>query len=69
MDNLALAVNDDLVFRFPKYEEGATKIELEAALLPELQKRLDVVYLARSSLAPTKHWTHLSGYRWIKGVR
>ena len=69
MDNLALAVNDDLVFRFPKYEEGATKIELEAALLPELQKRLDV-RIPSPEFVGTDPSTGLtfSGYRWIKGV-
>ena len=42
MDNLALMVNGEHVFRFPKLEEAAAHIELEATLLPELQKMLDV---------------------------
>ncbi len=69
MDNLALVVNDEFVFRFPKLEEAATKIELEATLLPELQKRLDV-RIPSPEFVGTDPSTGLtfSGYRWIKGV-
>ena len=36
MDNVAVTVNDEYVFRFPKIEKAATRVALEAALLPEL---------------------------------
>ena len=69
MDNLALAVNDEFVFRFPKLEEAATKIGLEAVLLPELQKRLDV-RIPSPEFVGTDPGTGLtfSGYRSIEGV-
>ena len=69
LDNLALAVNDELVFRFPKLDEAAAKIELEATLLPELQKRLDVRIPTPEFVGtdPSTGFT-FSGYRWINGV-
>ena len=55
MDSLALTVNDEYVFRFPKLEEAAAKIRLEAVLLPVLQESLDVrIHQAPSSLGQTR---------------
>ena len=68
-DNVVVSVNDDLVFRFPKGEESASMIELEAAVLPELQKRLDVP-IPSPKFVGTDPSTGLifAGYRWIRGV-
>jgi hypothetical protein len=42
MDNTALLVAGELVFRFPKHAESAGRLEREIALLPELARRLDL---------------------------
>lgn len=39
-NNDVLIVNQDIVFRFPRYAEGVQKLLLEATLLTELQGRL-----------------------------
>ncbi len=69
LDNLALAVNGEFVFRFPRHAEGAAKIEIEAAFLPELQEGLDV-RIPSPGFVGTDPGTGLtfSGYRWIEGV-
>ena len=69
MDNLALTVNDQFVFRFPKLEEVAAKMEFEPILLPELQKRLDV-RIPSPEFVGTDPSTGFafSGYRRINGV-
>ncbi len=69
MDNLALTVNDELVFRFPKIEKAAAKVAVEAALLPELQRGLDV-RIPCPEFVGTDPRTGLpfSGYRRIGGV-
>ncbi|WP_257147702.1 hypothetical protein [Bacillus sp. AW] len=36
-NNDVLIVNDDIVFRFPKYEKGIEKLRLETKLLERLQ--------------------------------
>ncbi len=71
MDNVAVTVtvNDEYVFRFPKIEKAATKVALEAALLPELQKGIDL-RIPCPELVGTDPRTGLrfSGYRRIDGV-
>ena len=69
MDYLALKVNDEYVFRFPKLAEAAAKLEVEAALLPELQGRLDL-RIPSPELVGVDPSTGLTfvGYRWIEGV-
>ena len=69
MDNVAVTVNDEYVFRFPKIEKAATKVALEAALLPELQKGIDL-RMPCPELVGTDPRTGLrfSGYRRIDGV-
>ena len=69
MDSLALTVNNEYVFRFPKLEEAAAKIRLEAVLLPVLQERLDVRIPSPEFVGtdPSTGFT-FSGYRWIKGI-
>ena len=69
MDNLALDINSEYVFRFPKLEEAAAKIELEAVLLPVLQQSLDV-RIPSPEFGGTDPGTGLtfSGYRRIEGV-
>ena len=69
MDNLALVVNDEYVFRFPKLEEAAAKIEIKAAVMPALQSSLDV-RIPSPEFIGTDPSTGLtfSGYRRIDGV-
>ena len=69
MDNLALVFNDEYVFRFPKLEDAAAKIELEAVLLPVLQSSLDI-RIPSPEFVGTDPGTGLtfSGYRRIEGV-
>ena len=69
MDNLALTVNGAYVFRFPKAEDAAAKMELEVALLPKLQESLDV-RIPSPEFVGTDPSTGLtfSGYRRIEGV-
>ena len=70
MDNLALTVNGEYVFRFPKLEEAADKVELEAAVLPALRDSLEV-------RIPTPEFVGIdprtgltfSGYRRIEGIQ
>jgi aminoglycoside 2''-phosphotransferase len=42
MDNRALLVAGELVFRFPKHAESAGRLQREIALLPKLAPRLDL---------------------------
>ena len=69
MDNVAVTVNGEYVFRFPKLEEAADKIGLEAAVLPALQGSLDV-RIPSPEFVGTDPSTGLtfSGYRRIEGV-
>ncbi|MDE2802660.1 MAG: phosphotransferase, partial [Chloroflexota bacterium] len=69
MDNVALTVNDEYVFRFPKIAKAAAKVAVEAALLPELQERVDV-RIPCPEFVGTDPRTGLSfsGYRRIDGV-
>ena len=69
MDNVAVTVNDEYVFRFPKIEKAATKVALESALLPELQEGLDL-RIPCPELVGTDPRTGLrfSGYRRLDGV-
>ena len=69
MDNVALTVNGEYVFRFPKLEEAAAKIELEAAVLPALQSSLDI-RIPNPEFVGIDPRTGLtfSGYRRIEGI-
>ena len=42
MDSIALLVNREWMFRFPKHDGVSARVELEARLLPELQRVVDV---------------------------
>lgn len=42
MDSIALLVNREWIFRFPKHDGVSARVELEARLLPELQPVVDV---------------------------
>lgn len=70
MDSLALTVNGEFIFRFPKLEEAAAKIELEAAVLPALRNSLDVRIPSPEFVAihPSTGLT-FSGYRRIEGIQ
>ena len=69
MDNVAVTVNDEYVFRFPKIEKAAVRVAVEAALLPELQKGLDL-RIPCPEFVGTDPRTDLSfsGYRRLDGV-
>ena len=68
-NNDVLVVNDELVFRFPKHDEGVTRLKVEAAILTGVQgyfsavKVPDPIYM---SLSPRVGQAFI-GYRMIQG--
>ena len=69
MDNLAFDVNGKYIFRFPKLKKASDHLELEAAVLPELQKGLAVRIPSPEFVGtdPRTGFT-FSGYKRIDGV-
>ena len=68
-NNDVLVVNDQIVFRFPRYEDGARRLEIEAAILAGIQSHITAVQV------PNPRWMSLSpvvreaflGYSMIQG--
>lgn len=69
MDNLALDVNGEYIFRFPKLKKASDHLELEATVLPELQRSLAVRIPSPEFVGtdPRTGFT-FSGYRRIDGI-
>ena len=42
-NNDILVVNDEVIFRFPKYDEGVKRLEIETAILTGIQRYLTTV--------------------------
>jgi len=68
-NNDILVVNDDIIFRFPKFEEGVKRLEIETAILTGIQCYLTAVCVPNPiyvSLANTVGQAFM-GYRMIRG--
>ena len=69
MDSIAVLVNREWIFRFPKHDGVSAGIELEARLLPELQRSIDVripvpVFVGTDPRTGRR----FSGYRRVEGA-
>lgn len=69
-DYCVFLVNNELIFRVPRYLEAARRLELERRLLPELQKIVDISIPQIEFVS--QEYSGLErifvGYRMIKGV-
>ena len=68
-NNDILVVNDEVIFRFPKYDEGVKRLEIETAILTGIQRYLTTVSVPNPiyvSLAKTVGQAFM-GYRMIRG--
>src|SRR5438309_9960998 len=68
-NNDALIVNEEFVFRFPRYSEGIKRLEIEAALLAGIQNHvtLSVPCITFDNLAVQTVGEAFIGYRLIAG--
>jgi hypothetical protein len=68
-NNTVLIVNDELIFRFPRYAAGVRRLEAEAALLERIRPRLPlpVPHPRYSSFEPREVGRVFMGYRRIPG--
>jgi aminoglycoside 2''-phosphotransferase len=67
--NDILIINDEFVFRFPRYVEGIKRLQIEAALLTDIQQRvtLSVPCISFDNLSAQKIGEAFIGYRFIAG--
>ncbi len=68
-NNDILVVNDEVIFRFPKYDQGVKRLEIETAILTGIQRYLTTVSVPNPiyvSLAKTVGQAFM-GYRMIRG--
>ena len=69
MDSIALLVNREWVFRFPKHDGVSAGTELEARLLPELQQAIDVrIPVPEFVGTDPRTGRRFSGYRKVEGA-
>ncbi len=69
-ENYVLEVNDELIFRFPRWREGVMQLQMELKLLPIVAKVASVKvpefeWIWRGGRGP---WRIVVGYRKIPGV-
>ena len=68
-NNDVLTVNDEIIFRFPKYDDGVSRLEVETAILAGIQSHITAVRVPDPeyvSLEPTVGRAFV-GYRMIRG--
>lgn len=69
-DNCVFLINNEFIFRFPRYPEAARRLDLERRLLPELQKVINtpIPQFEFVSTDCPEFKRLFVGYRMIKGV-
>lgn len=69
-NNDVLIVNDNLVFRFPKYVEGIKKLIKETEILEQIKGKLSlsIPYPQYSSMEPNEVGKVFTGYKLIEGT-
>ncbi|MFI8574995.1 phosphotransferase family protein [Rossellomorea aquimaris] len=69
-NNDVLIVNDNLVFRFPKYVEGIKKLLIETEVLEQLKGKLSlsIPYPQYKSMEPNEVGKVFTGYKRIEGT-
>ena len=69
MDSIALLVNREWIFRFPKHDGVSARVELEARLLPEPQRAIDVrIPVPEFVGTDPRTGRRFSGYRKVEGA-
>lgn len=69
-NNDIIIINDDMVFKFPKYSEGIEKLKRETSILNMLKRHitLDIPDPKYNNFDPFEVGHVYSGYKMIKGV-
>jgi aminoglycoside 2''-phosphotransferase len=67
MDSVAVLVNDQLVFRFPKREDTAKQLKAEIALLPKLHSYIDLAIPNFTYIGKRANGLPFVGYLLIAG--
>ncbi|MBI3626967.1 aminoglycoside phosphotransferase family protein, partial [Candidatus Uhrbacteria bacterium] len=68
MDSSAFLLNNDLIFRFPKYKKVSAQLKIETAILPRLNRRVSLSIPDFKYVGRQKNGLLFVGYKKIHGV-